>query len=519
MHGSGFTLTEQQRLVRALSDPGRWSHPAAGIELLETHISWVILAGDYAYKLKKSLDLGFLDYSTLERRQFCCEEELRLNRRTAPELYLEVLPVGGTPEQPLPGQLPARDWLVRMRRFPAGALLSDHLTAQTVTAEAIDRLATIVARFHGEIAVAGPESPFGAPEAVQRPVTQNFIQIAERLPPEEGKRLEPLRRWSEERLSVLRGHFAARKAGGFVRECHGDLHAGNIALLDGRPVPFDGIEFNPELRWIDVISEAAFLVMDLEDRGRPDLAHRWLNRYLEETGDYAGLDLLRYYQTYRAMVRAKVSTIRRGQAGLDPAQAAQLREEFDGYLGLAERYAAASRPALLITRGVSGSGKSWGSQKLLERLGAIRIRSDVERKRLFGLAAGTRSAAAPGEGIYGAEASRRTYERLFDLASDLLQAGHRVIVDATFLQQEQRLPFMHLAETLGVPFLLLDFSADRATLCKRVAGRMAEGRDPSDADLEVMERQLVALEPLTPEEEAHRVAVPAPGVDELVLPL
>jgi aminoglycoside phosphotransferase family enzyme/predicted kinase len=479
------------------------------LRLVETHISWVILTGDFAYKLKKPVNLGFLDFSTLERRRFFCEEELRLNRRLAPQLYLEAVPVTGSAEAPrLGGAGPAMEYAVKMRQFDQEARLDRVLARGSLTSAQVDALARRVAAFHAGLPPAAADTAFGSADNIAFYVRQNFQQIRPRLAA--GPDLDTLGRledWTEREQAARRETFAARKRDGFVRECHGDLHLGNIALIAGEPVVFDCIEFNPELRWIDLASEVAFAVMDLEDRGRPDLGSRFLDTYLEAGGDYPGLAVLRYYLVYRALVRAKVAAIRLGQpelAGADRAAAlAQCRE----YLALALRFTAPPRPWLAITRGLSGSGKTTLTAAAVEALGAIRIRSDVERKRLFGLAPGARTGAAPGEGIYSRAAGERTYGRLAQIAEAALAAGYNVIADATFLEQRRRELFRALAARLGVPFAILDFQAPGAVLEQRVAAREAASRDASEAGVAVLRRQQQALQALGSEEQALSITI------------
>lgn len=490
--------------IAGLLRPDAYPHPAPAPRLIETHISWVILAGDHAYKIKKPLDLGFLDFGTPERRLACCQEEIRLNRRLAPDIYLDVAPITGSATAPrMGGDGPALEWAVHMRAFPADATLD----RTGVTEARIDAIADRVARFHAEIARAPAVGPWGSAEAVRAPVTQNFDQIralyagAGLAPPVV---LAALEAWSRSEGERLAGHFAARLADGFVRECHGDLHLGNIAWVDEAPLIFDAIEFNPALRHIDVISEIAFLTMDLHHRGRSGLAWRALNRYLENTGDYAGLAALPYYQTYRAMVRAKVAAFRAAQTGAEFAECA-------GHLALAERFTRARVPELILMHGVSGSGKSWWSQHLLQRLGAIRLRSDVERKRLFGLAplADSRAAGQPEAGIYGAEASARTLDRLLELAEGLLALGGPVIVDATFIRRDWRAPFAALAERLATRWRIVALDTSVEILRARVAERLTRGNDASEAGLAVLEAQLAAREPFDATEAAHVIEIDA----------
>jgi len=493
-------------LIAALRNPAVYPHAVRDIEVIETHISWVILTGDYAYKIKKPVNLGFLDFTSLQQRRFYCEEELRLNRRLAPKLYLEVAAITGSAERPVwNGAGDAIEYAVKMRQFPQQALLDRLLERGALTPQHIDALASRIAAFHGEVEVAGTGSPFGTPQRVLAPAVENFRQIRASLDsPADLAALDALQAWTEQQHAALADTFAQRKRDGFVRECHGDMHLGNIALVDGEVTVFDCIEFNDNLRWIDVVSEVAFLAMDLMDRKRTDLAWRALNLYLESTGDYAGLAVLRYYLVYRAMVRAKVICIRAGQPSADRAAT---MERYRGYIDLAQGLAAPGAPGFIINHGLSGSGKTTLSQPMLEAIGAIRIRSDIERKRLHGLAALERSESGIGGDIYAPDATALTYQRLAELARAAVEAGFTVIVDATFLQRSQRDAFRALAASLKVAFVICDFQAPAGTLRERIAQRLQHGRDASEADLAVLQRQLATQQPLTPQELAHAIVV------------
>ncbi|MDD5329311.1 MAG: AAA family ATPase [Sulfuricella sp.] len=499
------TLAQQQTLIeslrRTLEQP---------VEVVETHISWVLLAGDYAYKIKKAVNLGFLDFGTLEKRRFYCAEELRLNRRLAPDLYLEVVPIAGSAEQPvLGGAGPAIEYAVKMRRFPQSAMLDQVLRRGELTAATIDAIARKIAGFHASIAVAGSDSPFGTAERVHQPVAENFAQIRAQRGGASHPELGELEQWSEREYRARQAAFAARKARGFIRECHGDLHLGNIVLIDGEVVPFDGIEFNENLRWIDIVSEAAFLAMDLQDRQQPRLARRFLNAYLERTGDYGGLEVLRYYLAYRAMVRAKVAAIRIAQSDPAGAEQEQLQNMLNGYIELAQGYTRPGKPFLAITHGLSGSGKTTATQALLEAMEVFRVRSDVERKRLYGLKPEAHSASRTGVGIYSPEATRRTYGKLAGLARDIVLSGFPVIVDAAFLKRRERAAFRELARQLGVPFAILDLTAPEQLLRQRVELRRQDGHDASEADIAVLESQLRFGEALEDDELTGAIPVDA----------
>lgn len=471
------------------------------VQLIETHISYVILTGQFAYKIKKALELGFLDFRSLAARRFYCEEELRLNRRLAPELYLEVVPITGSIEIPvLDGTGAAIEYAVKMREFPQEALASRVLRRGELSAADVDTLAAKVAAFHRTALVARNGTPFGTPDNVLRIARQNFTQMRPLLlTPAEAADLDSLALWTDRQHAASAASMTLRRSEGFVRECHGDLHLGNIAVVDGELTIFDCIEFNEEMRWIDVMSEVAFVTMDLHDRGWPDFAHRFLNAYLEITGDYAGLDVLRFYLVYRAMVRAKVARLRAEQLGPGSDKCAALAES-RGYLKIATDYAKLPRPALLITHGLAGSGKTTLSQALLELIGAVRIRTDVERKRLHDLPAAARGRNGIDAGLYAPDATRETYLCALRLARVATAAGWRVIVDAAFLKRWQRQLSRDLASESGIRFTIVDFVAATATLRDRIAQRLHDPHEASDADLAVLEHQLQTQEPLAPDE-------------------
>jgi aminoglycoside phosphotransferase family enzyme/predicted kinase len=495
----------QGRLITALLDPRRYPHPVKRVRVVETHISWVLLAGRYAYKIKKSVDLGFLDFTDLSSRRHYCEEELRLNQRLAPQLYLNVISLGGTAEMPEIGVEPAIEYAVKMRRFAASQQLDRLAERGRILPEHMDSLASTIAHFHNGLPSAEPAAGLGSAAATHAAVLQTFKQLQAALTGTENEaRVTELRQAIETEYGVRKEHLEQRLAKGFVRECHGDLHLGNIALIRGQPIPFDCIEFSPSLRWIDVMNEVAFTVMDLLHRQRSELAYRFLNAYLEATGDYGGLPLLRFYLAYRAAVRAMVGAIRAGQANLSKLDKAAALTSCSSFLDLATACLAQRHPFLVITHGLPGSGKTTFAQAALERLQAVRIRSDVERKRLFGLAALADSRSHTG-GIYHAGATARTYERLHDLARELLAAGFPVIVDAAFLKREEREHFRMLANKLSVTFAIASPKAAPATMQSRIVKRQSESSDASEADLGVLKLLQEKEEVLAPQEQAYAV--------------
>ncbi len=496
-------------LIAALQAPGAYDHPVNDIELIETHISYVLLTGQFAYKIKKAVNLGFLDFSTLDKRRHCCEEELRLNRRTAPRLYLETVAISGSPRQPhVGGTGTVIEYAVKMHQFPQQAMAARLMAEGKLNMDHMDQIAATLAAFHSRVDVAGPGSPWGTPQQVRQPAMDNFDVVAAELRNDDDlARLSALRRWSEQAFTALEPVLSARKSNGFIRECHGDMHLGNLVLLNDHFAAFDCIEFNTALRWIDVMSEAAFLAMDLEDHGRGDFAWRFLNTYLEHTGDYHGMAVTAYYMTYRAMVRAKVSRIRLGQSGLNGTARHALEQEYQGYILLAERCASPPAKRLIITHGLSGSGKTTVARALAAQLRAVHLRSDIERKRLHGMTPTQHSGSSLGEGLYSREAGERTYIRLAELAAYLLASGYPVVVDAAFLHLAQRTLFQTVAREQKVPLAILDTHAPEPELRTRVAQRMAHGRDASEADLAVLDNQIRQREALNESERACTISV------------
>lgn len=496
----------QNDLVRALLAGMRKLAASKNARLVETHISWVLLAGRYAYKIKKAVNLGFLDYRSLEARLHNCNEEIRLNRRLAPKIYLNVIAIGGSADKPVLGEYPALEYAVRMRRFPVSGQLDRLVKNDKILPQHIDSLAATMANFHVALPAAGVNSSFGKADAIRSAAAQNFEQLPG-LTREKSDldRLAAVQLANSKVFAACKNLFEQRLARGYVRECHGDLHLGNIVLVGEHPVPFDGIEFNPALRWIDVMSEIAFTVMDLLHYRRADLAFRFLNAYLENTGDYGGVKLLPFYMAYRAMVRAKVAAIRASQSGLSPAVASAARIESRDYLALAEECFVPKQPFLLVTHGLPGSGKSTFARLALERLQAVRLRSDVERKRLFGLSPLADSHAQTGVDLYSREVTQQTYGRLGELARDLLQGGMSVIVDAAFVTRAERMIFEKLARELGVRFVIAAIQAGENTLRTRIIQRQTAANDASEADVGVLQKVKILYEHLLPAEQAHAV--------------
>jgi aminoglycoside phosphotransferase family enzyme/predicted kinase len=491
--------------IRELLQAAAFPHPTVAIALRETHISWVILTGPYAYKIKKPVKADFIDATTLSLRRFYCEEELRLNGRLAPEIYLDVVPITRVQGRlTVGGTGPAIEYAVRMRQFPAEEELPALLTTHAVSVTDIASLGTLLAGFHLSLPAAAWQGSFDATAKMLETVFGNLGQLnADLERAASAAHLGRLIDWTGHTAEALEGHFQQRERTGFIRECHGDLHAANIVRIAGRLVPFDCIEFDPGLRWIDVINDVAFLFMDLVSRDRPDLAFTLLSRYLEKTGDYEGVRVLPFYAVYRALVRAKVDAYAAVQM---PARAAEFQQRLRQRLRTAARLTDPPQPALVIMHGVSGSGKSWMSERLVPALAALRIRSDLERKRMTG-ALGRSAQSEVGQGIYTPNLSHRVYAHLADSAEICLRAGFSIIVDATFLDAADRELFQGIAARLRVGYLIVACQADAAVLTKRIEERTRLGHDPSDATTSVLAEQLGSIRPFTSREQPHVISV------------
>jgi aminoglycoside phosphotransferase family enzyme/predicted kinase len=482
--------------IDGLLNGAAYAHAVSDIKLHETHISRVLLTGEFAYKIKKRVKLEFLDTTTLAMRHFLCNEELRLNKRLAPDLYLAVVPItqdgngvhlGGT------GAI--IDYAVKMKQFDASQELPALLVRADVTAHEMTHLAERLAEFHRQAAVAPDDAGFNYVAQLRNSVLGNVAALLAHLSslqqfPAMGKLID----WTHDLLHDLHERFRKRQSGGYIRECHGDLHAHNIVRWEGQLTPFDCLEFDPQLRWIDVMNDVAFLVMDLVGHDRKDLAYEFLSRYVEKTGDYAGIRLLPFYAVYRALIRAMVDAVCGEQK---PVERLELNGRLHGRISTALTFMHPKRPSLIIMHGPSGSGKSWLSERLVPLVVAVRLRSDLERKRL----------PDPEPDLYTPARNRQTYARLLECAESCLLGGVSVIVDAAFLSADDREFFRSLAERCGASFVILSCIADKAEMGRRIARRAQENADPSEATIAVFENQLQGFVPLRAEEQAHAICV------------
>lgn len=505
-------------LITALLEPSRYPHPVDRVSLVQTHGAWVLLAGDRAYKIKKPVALSFMDFSTLDKRRAACEAELRVNRRFAPadpalQIYLSALPITGSHTAPVVGGKPSQaiEWAVQMRRFPEADRL-DHVAGRgELTSAMLQALARHLTVFQRNAAVAGADSPWGMPGDVAGFARDNLASLHTTLTDVADLRaVAALSAWTETHIGHLTPLLQQRRAEGRVREGHGDLHLANLVRMGDEVIPFDAIEFNDALRWIDVASDIAFTWMDLWRIGQAGLAHVLLSEWLDASGDVTATALLPFLAVYRALVRAKVAGIRWAQLQASPDEASAALQEVRDYLQLACQLAELPphqpAPRLIITHGLSGSGKTWASTRWLasqNRGRAIRLRSDVERKRLHGLGALAASGSGLSAGLYSPHAHGNTYASLLSRARSLLADGWTVLVDAAFLRAAERADFAALAQGAGVPFHILACEAPVDVLRARISERQARGTDASEATVQVLEKQLGWLEPLDANERAR----------------
>lgn len=496
-------------LIGALESPECYDHPVDEVEIHETSVSWILLAGEFAYKIRKPLDFGrLLDFSSLEKRRDLCEREVRLNQGLAPHLYLATIPISGTPQAPRVGDPGAPlEYAVKMRRFSRRLLLDDLQISGGLPLELLNDLVDRLADIHRQAVPVAAGSPQGGADAIRDAVAHELASIDERLDvADDRQRLHCLQTAAEEAHARLVPVFAARHDGGFVRECHDDIRLGihfghseeTVTLLA------DDSESSAEPRWSDVGSDLARLLVDLETRGEKAFARHALNRYLELTGDYGVARVLSYYKLYWALVRARDAVVCCRSDDIENTGRSASFGKCRHYLALAEDYARFHFPYLVIGVGVSGSGKSRFTGEMVKRLGGVRVRSDVERRRLFE-SHPQADGRQQGVDIHTPEATDHTYRRLAELCGVLLESGLPVCIDATCLTRWQRDLLAWQAEGRGLPVLLVSFEADDATLRRRIEKRSRRGGDVSKAGLDVLERQLAGFEPFGDDERRYLV--------------
>jgi aminoglycoside phosphotransferase family enzyme/predicted kinase len=479
---------EIARLIEELSQPAAYPYAVEQVEVHQTHISAVFLAGEYAYKIKKPVNPGFLDFTTLEKRRHYCEEEVRLNRRLAPEIYCGVVPVVRMGESvQFEGASEAIEWAVKMRRLPEAATLQERLRHDEVDAALVESLARRIASFHKDAEASERIAAYGRFEAVHRLLLDIFDQSVPHVGTTVSRTVyDRSRRLVEENLNQLRPRIEERAARGVMRDCHGDLHLDHVYFFPGRKYPgdlviIDCIEFNERFRFIDPVADMAFPAMDFAFFGRRDLSRVFAEAYFRSSADHEGRALLPLYTAYRATVRGSVEGLLVAETEVPQAErsAALQKARAHWLLALAELEIPAQRPCLVLVAGLPGSGKSRLAQEIARHAGFCVIRSDVVRKEIAGLAPEEPTPSERRAALYAPEWTERTYAECARRAGELLFEGRRVLVDATFRQERQRQTFLTTATRWGVPSGLLICQAQPDTVRRRLAARHG---DASDAD-------------------------------------
>lgn len=489
-------------LINALQNSEKFNHPVKAFSVIQTHLSWVILTGTYAYKIKKPLNLGFQDFTTLEKRKHFCEMELELNKRLADDLYLDVLPITGTPENPqINGDGPIIEYTIKMREFPQDMLLDRLAQKHQITPSIIQEIATQLAKFHQEAAPADKSTPYGTYPDVINPMIDNFNALKD-MPfanPFQDT-LQKIETWSTHTGDTLKSFITQRNLNGWTKACHGDVHLGNMVLMDNQPIIFDCIEFNESFRFTDTMNDVGFFFMDLHHKQLPKLAQLFINHYLEQIGDYEGALLLNFYACYRAMVRAKVTGFMLLQTDETDDNYPKLLNELEAFIKLAQQFTCIHHPSIYITHGPSGSGKSYYTEKNMQQENTLRLRSDIIRKQMFKIPIYKKTPPEKLKQVYSGETTEKVYKKMHALTKAYIKEGFSVIIDAACLKRWQRQLFADLAIELSVPFKILSFTIDAETLKKRLEQRLSNQQEVSDATIEVLELQLNTQEPLSNEE-------------------
>ncbi|MBW4615389.1 MAG: AAA family ATPase [Desmonostoc vinosum HA7617-LM4] len=486
-------------LIEQMLQPKFYPHAVTEpIQLIQTHVSYVLLTGEYAYKLKKPVNFGFLDFSTLEKRQHFCNEELRLNQRGAGELYLEVLPVTQVGEQHHLGATgEVVEYALKMRQFPQESLLSELFEQGKLDESYLEELGRVVAQYHAEAYTDDYIRSFGEVLKVRAAFDENYEQTQKYIGgPQTQEQFAQTKQYTDNFFAEHRELFTSRIQNHYIRECHGDLHLRNIALWHDKIMLFDCIEFNEPFRFVDVMYDVAFTVMDLEARQRQDLGNAFLNAYIEQTGDWEGLQVLPLYLSRQAYVRAKVTSFLLDDPSVPVAVKQEATKTAADYYTQAWEYTKPNLGQLILMSGLSGSGKSTTARYLARQLGAIQIRSDAVRKHLGGVPLWEKG----GDDLYRPEMTQKTYTRLLALGIILANQGFTVILDAKYDQQQWRQEAIAQAQKHKLPLQIIQCTAPLEVLQERLAKRVG---DIADATADLLTSQQKQAEPFTEAEQPY----------------
>ena len=487
------------RIVAAMSRPDFYPHRPSSVEVVQTHISYVFIAGELVYKVKKAVDFGFLDFTTLEKRRENCLKEVNLNRRLAPDTYLGVAEIGeGENGEIVLGAGRTVEYAVKMKKLPMDRMLVELLAKGLIKPPDMRRVADRLVSFHGR-AESRPEiDRFGSLEVIRRNHDENFEQtkgfIGRTISREQ---YEFIKSYVDEFLSGRRDLLQKRVSGRHIRDCHGDLHAEHICFTDGIVI-FDCIEFNDRFRYSDTIADVAFLAMDLDFRGYPSHARAFFDAYTRLSGDHDDSELLPLYMCYYAYVRGKVIGFRLDDPAISAPEKEAARSTAARYFDLAAKYAASpQKPLLIITTGLMGSGKSVLAANLSALLGAEVIRTDVLRKQILNIRPEERRLEKFGKGIYSDDVTARTYEKAFELAQEVIAGGRTAIIDASFKKNLDRLRAARIAQAAGSGFFVVECICAAETVRKRLDGRLRANRDASDGRWELYQQQKEDFDPVS----------------------
>ncbi|MFB2878933.1 AAA family ATPase [Floridanema aerugineum] len=491
-----MTETNLPLVIQEMLKPGFYPHPVQEpIKLIQTHVSFVLLTGDYAYKVKKAVNFGFLDYSSLELREHFCRQELEMNKRGAAEIYLEVLPITqGDNKFELAGSGEAVEYALKMCQFPQDNLLINVFQQGKLTEEMVEDLGRLVAQFHKKCPTNDYILSFGEVGKVRQAFDENYAQTAKYIGlAQTQEQFDATKEFTDNFFATKQEVLASRIKDRWIRECHGDLHLGNICLWHDKILLFDCIEFNEPFRFVDVMYDVAYGVMNFSVGNRPDLANAYLNTYLEESGDWEGLQVLPLYVSRQAYVRAKITSFLLDDPGVPVADKERAKVTASQYYKMAFDCTKLGQGSLIMMSGVSGSGKSTVAKKIARQSNAIHLRSDAVRKHLAGVPLSEKG----GEDLYTSEMTEKTYNRLLELGILLASAGYSVILDAKYDRQSLRKPVIAAAEKHHLPLQILHCTAPESILRDRLNSRTG---DISDATANLLTSQLANAEAFTEEE-------------------
>jgi len=509
-----------EALISALRRPAAYPHDGDEVDFLQTHISLLFFAGDFVYKIKKPVDMGFLDYTTLEQRRHFCAEEVRLNRRLAPQTYLGVVAIRRGADDQLrvdvdgDGQGDIVEYAVRMKRLPADRMLNTLLQRGAIDNRTLDALARRLADFHNNAATGEGIDEYAEPAELRQQCSETFETVGQFAGDDEANVLsrqlfEHLRTWCMRFLDEHETLLHKRIEQGRIRNGHGDLHSGNICVLDDRLVIYDCIEFTPKFRCRDIAAELAFLAMDVDAQGCRGFGRYLLRKYARHMNDDDLEDLAVYYKTYLAIVRGMVAALKADEDEVAAQQREQSVAEARRYFALAASYTL--EPVLIVMCGLPASGKSYVAKIIAQPFEAHVLRSDVTRKKLAGVATTDKA----GDDAYDEQFSDRVFAELREQAQHELEHGRSVVIDATMIERQRRAPFIELGRSLHVPTLLVQVECDENTIRQRMAER-AESPSASDADWDVYQSMRKDFEPPTEVDDTQRLRVQSP-VDEAAL--